>query len=77
MRELPADRFSSTTVTKRFEFRGEVFHTPHRRYSYESHNRLFDVDVRDSDGDKTYHVNCSFDVPPQAMHRAIERHFKL
>ena len=65
------------TLTKRFKLQGKQWDTLYRRYTYESANKIYDVDVRDSDGNKTYHVNCGFDVEPYMYHRSIEQHFSL
>ena len=75
---LSKDRFYKSTVTKRFtlECKGMSWDTPYTRYTYETKNRLYDVDIRDSDNDKTYHVNGSgLTSEPHAIHHAIEKHF--
>jgi len=77
---LSNDRFSKTTLFKRFQFKDNApVDTLYQRHTYETHNAIYDVDVRESDGNKTYHVNMGFDVYPQihAIHKAIEKHFNL
>jgi len=75
--KLAADRFYQTDVVKLLTLGDRTHRTPHRRYSYESAGRLYDVDVRESDGDRSYHVNGGFELEPSAIHREIERHFGL
>jgi len=72
---LAQDRFYKTRLYKGFILRGEVFKTPYTRYTYESGTKLYDVDVRESDGDKTYHVNGGPDAKPNQYHKAILKHF--
>ncbi len=74
---LAENRFYKTTLRKEFIFRGQRFTSGYYRYSYESATRILDVDVRASDGARTYHVNCGFDTEPNAIHRAIENHFAI
>ena len=79
---LAQDRFYKTTITKIFTiFKGtnqeSVTYTPYHRYTYETHNKLFDVDIRDSDGDKTYHINCGFETDKHKIHEEIEKHFGI
>lgn len=74
------DRFFHNTVTKRFRMDcapGEFWDVPYDRYGYESCNAIYDVDIRKSDGHKTYHVNMGFETEPNAHHRAIEKHFGI
>ena len=53
------------------------YHVPHIRYAYVGQKDRFEVDVRDSDGYRTYHINCGVDIAPRSTHRRIERHFGL
>ena len=79
---LAQDRFYKSGAYKRFTlFEGtdkeEIFYTRYTRYTYETHDRLFDVDIRDSDGDKTYHINCGFETDKHKIHEEIEKHFGI
>ena len=79
---LAQDRFYKSNVTKAFTiFKGtdreKVSSTRYTRYTYETHNKLFDVDIRDSDGDKTYHINCGFETDKHKIHEEIEKHFNI
>ena len=76
---LNRKQFTFGNVTKPFYlgFSREKFNTPYKRYSYESKDRLYDVDVRESDGDKTYHINSGFYGDPKPIHREIELFFNL
>ena len=74
---LSANNFSKTSLTKRFTFKDKSWDTPYSRFTYETHNAIYDVDVRESDGDKTYRKNCGFDTDPSPIHHAIEKHFSL
>lgn len=79
---LANDRFHKGDVHKRFtlECTGQTFVAPYTRYSYETtgaKGKIFDVDVRDSDGAKTYHVNCGFETEPAPIHKKIEDHFGI
>ena len=69
--------FSSCELTKQYETRGVVTRRTFHRYTYESRTRLYDVDIRDSDGDRTFHINMGFSTEPSKFHRAIEEHFSL
>jgi len=81
---LAKDRFSKTGLNKRYSaFVGTpkevISNVPHTRYTYETHNAIYDVDVRDSDGFKEYSVNCGFtrQRPYHNIHLAIEKHFGI
>ena len=74
---LKQDNFTNTDVTKVFKFQDERYLTPYHRYTYETYNALYDVDIRDSDGDKTYHINMGFSTEPHKIHAAIEKHFNI
>ncbi len=79
---LARDRFYQGNVTKQLTlFKGSpsesVWNTPYTRYTYESKNRLYDVDVRNHDKNKSYHINGGFDGEPNKYHREIEKHFNL
>ena len=79
---LAQDRFYKNAVIKIFKIfegtdREKVSSVRYTRYTYETHDRLFDVDIRDSDGDKTYHINCGFETDKQKIHEEIEKHFGI
>jgi len=75
--KLTKDRFHNSTVTKEYVTLGRPTRCVFGRYTYESTGNLYGVDVRTSDGDKTYHVNCGFATEPNKYHRAIEQHFGI
>jgi hypothetical protein len=74
---LAPDRFYKCTVTKRFTVSGLPYDVKYDRFTYESATKIYDVDVRRSDGDRTYHVNGGFETEQNQFHRAIEEHFGL
>jgi len=51
--------------------------TRYTRYTYESGKALYDVDVRNTDHKKTYHINCGGACEKHKIHKAIEVHFNL
>ena len=79
---LAQDRFYTSAAIKIFKIfegtdREKVSFVRYTRYTYETHNKLFDVDIRDSDGDKTYHINCGFETDKHKIHEEIEKHFGI
>ena len=79
---LSQNNYYKGRVTKRFTmFKGtdKEFYsdTCYTRYTYESYKMIYDVDVRNTDQDKTYHINCGFATEPNVFHKAIEKHFSL
>ena len=79
---LSINNFNWGRVTKRFTmFKGtdKEYSTDVEfiRHTYETHNAIYDVDMRKSDGDKTYHINCGFAGEIHKIHKAIEKHFKI
>ena len=75
---LAKDRFYKSTLHKAFWFKDKPMgKAKYTRYTYESAEKLYDIDVRNSDGDVTYHTNQGFDVPPNRFHKEIEKHFNL
>jgi hypothetical protein len=74
---LAPDRFLKGILFKGFTLQGVLCKTPYTRYSYNSHGKLYDVDIRDSDKNKTYHINCGFATEPMAIHKEIEKHFGI
>lgn len=80
--KLPDDNFFKGDFIRRYhDFIGTENESVHdvafSRYSYESKGKLYDVNVRSTDGDVTYHVNCGFSCEPNQYHREIEKHFRL
>lgn len=79
---LKPDRLMKSTIFKEYamfigtlqEVRSIMRFT---RYTYESCDAIYDVDVRVSDNDITYHVNCGFETEPNKWHRAIMAHFNI
>ena len=79
---LAQDRFYKSGAYKRFTlFEGtdkeEISYTRYTRYTYYASHKFFDVDIRDSDGDKTYHINCGFETDKLKIHEEIEKHFGI
>ena len=79
---LAKDQFYKGNVHKQFVmFEGTDREirtiTRYTRYTYESGTRIYDVDVRDSDGDITFHINCGCATEPHAIHREIMKRFGL
>ena len=78
---LSDNRYSRTTIHKRFTFgvgvKAWTRYEAYTRYSYETHSKLFDIEVRNSDSAKSYHVNCGFAGEPFPIHKEIERHFGI
>lgn len=74
---LASDRFFSGTLSKGFTLNGKIFATRYHRYTYESKNKIYDVDVRDNDNNKTFHINCGFEIEANIFHKEIIKHFNL
>jgi hypothetical protein len=79
---LAENRFYKSSLFKGFiAFEGTekqiVTKASYIRYTYETHDTIFDIDIRESDNNKTYHVNCSFAVPATQIHKEIEKHFNI
>ncbi len=61
------------------EPKGVTRKVPVTRYTYETHNAIYDVDVRQSDGEKSYQTNCAWagEGVIHPIHVQIERHFEI
>lgn len=80
--KLSDNNFYKRQVTKRFTlFKGtdreKFYDTRYTRYTYESYKAIYDVDVRNNDKDKTYHINYGFATEANKFHKAIEKHFNI
>jgi len=51
--------------------------TPYDRYTWKINKHEYHVDVRVSDGDKSYHINWGFAAESTKYHKAIENHFEI
>ena len=75
--KLAQDRFYKSDCHKIFYFQNEKYTTKYDRYTYESKSTLYDVDVRKTDGNKTFHVNMGFATERTEYHNEIIRHFNI
>lgn len=69
---LKDDRFNKTSLVLLFVDGTRV---NCKRYSYESHNKLYDIDVLET-GNIRYLVNCT-PSDKTKYHGAIEKHFGI
>ena len=77
---LSDNNFYKSQVTKRFklsEKEGDYYDTKFTRYTYETQNAIYDVDVNNENYSKTYHMNCGSGMLPNNIHKAIKKHFEL
>jgi hypothetical protein len=74
-------RFYKGDVLKRFQLfdgpKAQTYREHYLRYFYETKDAVYHVDVRVSDGAKSYHRNFGFGTEPHPIHRAIEKHYDL
>ena len=72
--------FYNKSFFKKYEFDNPKISNSYKefeRYGYESKNNIYDIDIRKSDGQKQYRINCGFDIEPTIYHKAIEKHFNV